>query len=887
MAKSKRGKEKQKQKQKQNKTHPPANSEKNKYSDKRSLIPQTSFKALLTMLSDWHIGSGAGRFGDIDRLIQKDTDNLPYVPAKTLTGMWRDACELVALGLDEGDQRGVWMQWVDFLFGDMPALNQEAQTALLSPRSAALSIRSARLSLPLRQALNNHDSKSQKILKEALTFVKPGISIDPVTGCAKENFLRFEELVRGGTVLEADCELNLAELTEKQKLTAYSLLVAGTKLLERLGGKRRRGMGKCLFEIEQENKGNFQNWIEWIEQNLTPPLPPSPPEKDREDQRNREEKSSRGGDGWVKVSLEIVTKLPVIIRARTVGNVVETLDYIPGTYLLPIICKKLGSLGVNLATAIASKEIIVTNATIEVDRQPGRAVPLSLFYEKLGGGFEKGKGIYNLLKQKAPQNKQLKGYRQGYLGATSQSDSPSYAQVETIIQTHNTIEDRFQRPTIEVGGVYSYQAITSGTILQAELRLKKSLFDVLENKKQDWWHFLEGSERIGQSKKDDYGLVDFKVIGQPKEIKQRFEGNTSQLTVWLLSDVLLRNHRLYPTIELPDFIEALTTALNREQDDEQKVNLTEEKQILEETAENERQPLAFIRSRRTESWQMSWGLPRPSLVGLMAGSCMVIKVKGNLDPQRLAQLEIEGIGKRCVEGYGQICFNDPLLTSETIAQSKERSPQNQSSNNEPRSQTLNTLTIKKSQEIIYKYAQLLEKETWKEAIARSALALAATRKSRQEILGIKIEGKESYPSMSQLGALRSVISRLQEPQDSISLTSWIESIESVPNRLEKWQKTDDSLNKIRNLVTNLNLIWTTLNTKITIPLESLTLTEGAERSLTAEEWELVKQTYQEDWDRQRIPQVLQLRLWAEAIRTLVDACICAHKRDWENSELKD
>lgn len=884
MAKSKRKKDQQKRK------HPQAASGRNESSAKRSLFAKTSFKAILTMLSDWHIGSGAGRPGDIDRLIQKDTDNLPYVPAKTLTGMWRDACELVALGLDNGDNGGVWMQWVDFLFGDMPALNQEAQTALLSPRPAALSVRSARIFRPLRQALDSHDLESQKILKEALTFVKPGISIDPVTGCAKEDFLRFEELVRGGTVLEADCKLNLEGLAQKQQLTACSLLMAGTRLLERLGGKRRRGMGKCLLEIERENtKENFQNWIEWIEQNLEPPLPPKVPENNERWGDGETGETKETADVWIKVPLAIATKLPVIIRSRTVGNVVETLDYIPGSHLLPIVTKKLGFLGVNLALAIARKEIIVTNATIKIDRQPGRAVPLSLFYEKLGGGFEKGKGIYNLLRQEAPQEKQLKGYRQGYLGATSNSVLPSYAQVETIIQTHNTIEDCFQRPTSKVGGVYSYQAIASGTILQAELRLKKDLADVLKKKKQDWWNLLTGSERIGQSKKDDYGLVDLKVKGQPREIEQRLKDNNyqlkddnSQLTVWLLSDVLLRNHRLYPTIELPDFTEALTTALNRDRDDEQKIILT----LKEKQEENQGQPLAFIRSRRTESWQMRWGLPRPSLVGLMAGSCMVFKVEGNLDPQRLAQLEIEGIGKRCVEGYGQICFNDPLLTSETIAQSEERSPQNQSSNNQPRSQTLNKQTIK-SKERGYEYARLLEKETWREAIARSALALAATRKSRQEILGIKIEGDESYPSMSQLGALRSVINRLQKPQDSISVTSWMESIESVPNRLEKWQKTDNSPNKIRNLVISPDLIWTELNNYITIPLENLTLTEGAERSLTSEEWERVKQTSQEDWERQKIPRVLRLTLWAEAIRTLVDACIRAHKRDWENRELED
>ena len=38
----------------------------------------------IRMLSDWHIGTGAGRHGGIDRLIARDADGLPYVPASTV-----------------------------------------------------------------------------------------------------------------------------------------------------------------------------------------------------------------------------------------------------------------------------------------------------------------------------------------------------------------------------------------------------------------------------------------------------------------------------------------------------------------------------------------------------------------------------------------------------------------------------------------------------------------------------------------------------------------------------------------------------------------------------------------------------------------------------------
>ena len=66
-----------------------------------SLEVQTNFTIAIAMESDWHIGSGTGRRGDMDRMVKRDRDGLPYLPAKTITGIWRDACELLVNGLDE------------------------------------------------------------------------------------------------------------------------------------------------------------------------------------------------------------------------------------------------------------------------------------------------------------------------------------------------------------------------------------------------------------------------------------------------------------------------------------------------------------------------------------------------------------------------------------------------------------------------------------------------------------------------------------------------------------------------------------------------------------------------------------------------------------------
>ena len=46
--------------------------------------------------TDWHIGTGTGEPGGIDQLVSRDADGLPFVGAKTLTGMLRDRALQVA-----------------------------------------------------------------------------------------------------------------------------------------------------------------------------------------------------------------------------------------------------------------------------------------------------------------------------------------------------------------------------------------------------------------------------------------------------------------------------------------------------------------------------------------------------------------------------------------------------------------------------------------------------------------------------------------------------------------------------------------------------------------------------------------------------------------------
>ncbi|MBD2451577.1 hypothetical protein H6G76_31565 [Nostoc sp. FACHB-152] len=783
----------------------------------------------IKLISDWHIGCGAGIPGDIDSLVQKDKDGIPYIPAKTITGIWRDACELLAFGLDDGKENGAWQQWVDYLFGEQPALAREREVIDTSPIPAALSIRPAYFSQHLRAILN-----SKHNVKNALTFVKPGISIDFESGCAKEEFLRFEEVVRSGAVLEAECELTLP-VNKTQKEAAYALLIAGTKFVERLGGKRRRGSGKCELVI---NNQDIKSWIDWISKN---PQPPSIPDlSEKEDTKNTKYVTRTENQEWIEVSLGITTKSPLIISKRTVGNLVETLDYIPGTHLLKLIIKKLSGLGVDLGSAIANSDIIITNATLEVNKKQGRPIPLALFYEKLGGGLEKGGKVYNRFLESEPDG-QLKGYKTGYIDFTDGTALPQYETIKKSVGTHNTIEDKVQRPTSDLGGIYSYEAIQAGTKLQAKLKLRQSIVDILDKNSKDWRESLKGNYRIGQSKKDDYGDITLEVLNNPESKSQKPKISHNELTVWLLSEVLLRDERLRPTTDIKYF----------------KVELEKHLKVKLKIKAGADTRLTFIaRTHRIDSWQVRWGLPRPSLVGLAAGTCIVFEVKeGAIKQEILTEIESRGIGERRAEGYGQICFNDPILIKpmSTVKQNAKENQQEITSNDF-------TGYLEDNQDTI-DYARILEKAAWRDIIHRASLLLASDCTSRAQILDIKIEDKESKPPMSQLGSLRSVLTRLKSPGDE-GMEKWIQHLQETKNRTDKWPK--GSLDKLHQLITSPPEIWEHLSSA----LSKLGHKQGfAEFTLTVAGEERLKR-----------------ELWSEAVQILIDACIRAHKRELENQQ---
>ena len=803
-------------------------------SDLKLLDP--TFNITLTMKSDWHIGSGVGRPGDVDSLVRRDTEEMPFVPAKTLTGIWRDACETVAFGLDGGVENGIWQQLLDYIFGDQVRRENQAEEnepvddkrLLVAPRRALLSVRAAHSPKELREAI-----RAKPYLKDAVTFVKPGISIHPRTGRTRTDFLRFEEMARTGAELTAACQLTLPEgVDDETRRAATALLVAGARFVERIGGKRRRGAGRCKIAITGYSE-EIDAWLDWIAAHPAPAL--KLVESNGVAPEVKLEKRVSGD--WVCLPLKITTLTPAIVPERTTGNLVKTLDHIPGTYLLPFITENLDVAGVDIRSAIAHGDLVVTNFTPEVSAQPGRPTPLNLSYIKLKGGLSKGKGVLNRFNE-VGQGPQLKPQRGGYVGPNVVGGLPEYIKTKTSVETHNVVEDQSQRPTSDVGGVFSYQSINQEAALRGELRLRRSLLEELEGSDVDWRKRLSSEAyRIGRARKDDYGSVKIEFETSVETVKQ-LESPSEELRVWLLSDLLLRDERLRPMASIARFAQVLGGKLG--------VTLTLRETPKPDCKDGAPRVMDFAaRPHRTDSWNTTWVLPRPSLVGLSAGSCFVFEIKKDAQfdatefNNRLREVAANGLGERRAEGYGQMCFADQLLSASFAGIETSRG---KSSGKEEAPRVAST-----------PYAHLIETEGWRKEIRRRALSKASSIEGRKEALGVKLERDQSKPRMSQLGALRSVLGQLRNCQDAGKITDWIANLEKSKNRNDEWPQ--GSLKLIEVLITDQKRVWELLKDD-RVSFAEITITQDGEIALTNE-------------------------LWAEAVRTLVDACVRAQKRDLE------
>lgn len=699
--------------------------------------------------SDWHVGEGAGGAGHIDRLVRRDPeDELPWVPAKTLTGMLRDGCERVARAAD-GGCHGAWSSFCDRLFGVQS--RGATQTGHTTP--AWISISAARFAPGLRAALAPLPPSHP--LRRALCFIKPGVAIDAQTGIAQDDMLRMEEVVVAGSVLEAEWSL-LGQLDPETTAAVRVLLHAGCKVTERLGGKRRRGNGRCRITLPDVNV-DFNR--------LRQPPPELPQRTPATLELSAPRPATAGVPVVCRLDLELVS--PVVVPAETLGNVVECRDYIPGALLLPALDSALrdllGARAAELTALLASGRIQIRNGyPIAPDGTRTLPAPLALEAEK-----ERPGRIRNGFIRHAEQDPiQFKPIRAGFLpehglpAAHDESRSPLLHSA-LIAFTHATIDDGPQRPTAAVGGVYTYFALAPGQRFRAELWLEAGLVDSAEAVCAK----LPTELRIGRSKKDDYGRV--RLTARPATPRSTTgTDSVGEATLWLVAPLLARDARFLPIADAAALTESLREALG--------VTVT----VLDERC----------RAHREEGWISAWNEPRPSRIGLAPGSCLRLRFDPPLPRARLAELEQTGFGERRGEGYGELRVDPPLLATERppiVTGPDAATPRREA------------LPVRPDE-----FTRALHLRAWRQVlrdfVQHRALDVAQT-----------LGWKDAKPSNSQLGALRTWFEGWTGTEAlRRRFAAWWLHLLEIPKRRDQWPNAGHQT--IARFGTEPDAVWTAL-----------------------------------------------------------------------------
>lgn len=734
---------------------------------------EIAFTLTITMRSDWHVGTGGGRHGAIDRLIERDVDDLPFIPASTVRGIWRDAAERLAHGLDGGkpDPTSGWAALVEALFGDQPV--ERAKPNGDTPQPGRLSVAAGRLPQDLRDALwqqspDGDTDPGRRRLRQALTFVKPGVQIDPQSGRVTPKFLRFEEVARQGAVLTAQGRLLLhGDPGDPWNRALLAVLVGSTRMVERLGGKRRRGAGRSTWSIAIDDQtapvGDLGAAIKVLEKGA--PKAPDGPAPTPAPAFG----AATPADGWETVALDLDLVTPLVIAESVLGNVVTSFDFIPGTYLLPYVAKRLetvSKVGPPVSAAITAGDIRVGHATPILGGERSLPIPLAWQREKDGTGGPDGKGtIYNLLVDHPPEG-QTKPMRSGYVRYDPNHPKLRTA-IDTVVRTHNRIDDAVQRPTDN--GVYSYEAISPGRVrYRAMVRVRTAVARRLPN----WQAAVAPTDpvelRLGRATKAGYGVVHVSAGPAVLDGGRRHADRPANqpLTIWLTSDVLLRSPLLGTGSALGDLVAALGAALGV---------------TVEAVPPTGGQVTYGLRTRRLESWVAAWQLPRPSLIALQAGSFVTVRAAEPVPGAALEALERNGLGERRAEGFGEVWIDPPHLTGDASSwseASQEHQPKRGSEEVPP------PLAGLSKDDPTRRFAEAVETVAWQAFIEEAAFTLANDDDWRKREL--KWNAAAGKPPMSQLGALRAAMGAYTNKHDIESAKQWFAQMTASPARADKW-----------------------------------------------------------------------------------------------------
>lgn len=169
----------------------------------------------IEFFSNWHCGSGLAAGADVDAIVIKDSESLPFVPGRTMKGLLRDAAENLY-------EESEIINQVFGISGDKDE-HHEGKSYFTNA------------------VLSKEESKyivSQNLTRHLYqTFASTAIDEN---GIAKDNSLRKIE-----TVVPCTLQGHILNVPDE----AVSVLENAAKMIKRMGTGRNRGYGRCCIKF--------------------------------------------------------------------------------------------------------------------------------------------------------------------------------------------------------------------------------------------------------------------------------------------------------------------------------------------------------------------------------------------------------------------------------------------------------------------------------------------------------------------------------------------------------------------------------------------------------------------------------------------------------------
>lgn len=645
--------------------------------------PTSSGHVTIVFTSDWGVSTGVGQAGRTHSTIER-SNGKPVVRGTVITGVLREQAMLAAKALD-GPKEGTWTSFALWLFGQDP---DSKPGSTPHPRHVLFSDATPASSIPI------HDTVS--------------LSIDPQTGTARDQFLRFTERAAAGVLTGTFTLIDEAgaETSDQETIKAAHFLLGVAGLMVRgIGSGRSGGDGECTVlvtnhEVEaragqstskivafasscaQELRTSLKKLAQSLEPEVVSALPA--PQRSTQHQVGTIDGSAAQHSGGHHLILDLTLNSPIVSYEVPFSNEIRSLDFLRGTILLPwlhrlVSSKKQAENEAVITNAVTGGHLVVSDALPVISETEGLPVPLTLKTDKtspsdspitLYGDSPKNKGKipvrggYVFFGPKGGDGKEPGTDSQGWYGkpplrgrqTTAINHETGAASKGQLVLVEALPEKMRMRAHVWVSDeLWNAASVADllGKTREARLGSRKltgtfgSATCTLREETDDE---REARSRFGNAgSTQPVGTASTSANGTAPGEGSPASSDKQTVSLWFTSDVIARSAGLGAGGTVDDLIRAF----NREGVDLKSIEA------------------ASVRHRRVDSWSPADNGPRASRLAIQAGSVIQVRVSEE-DRAKLLKLAPFGVGELTVQGYGRFVVDHPLLSVQSIEVTKAK-----------------------------------------------------------------------------------------------------------------------------------------------------------------------------------------------------------------------